>query len=148
MTEPESKYTQPDLTLLGEDHIRAYRETDGEVGYLWNGVPALLLTTTGRRSGQTRTNALIFGRDASDYLVVASMGGAPTHPNWYLNLTDDPNVQVQVKGDKFPATARTADSPERERLWAEAIKAWPNFDVYQSRTPRKIPVVVLERVKS
>ena len=81
----ESNYTQPDLMLLGEDHIRAYQETGGEVGYIWNGVPTLLLTATGRRTGQKRTSALIFGRDTDDYLVVASMGGAPNHPMWYLN---------------------------------------------------------------
>ena len=87
---------------------RRYRETDGEDGYLWNGAPTLLLTTTGRKSGEPRTSALIFARDGDDYLVVASMGGAPKHPAWYLNLTADPTAEVQVKATDFPVTARTA----------------------------------------
>ena len=108
MTEPE--YTAPDLTLLGEDHINAYRETDGEVGYLWNGVPTLLLTATGRRTGEPRTSALIFARDGDDYLVVASMGGWPTHPQWYLNVTANPQAEIQVKGEHIPVVARTASA--------------------------------------
>ena len=90
MTEPTTPHRP---RPLGEEHVRRYRETDGEVGYLWNGVPTLLLTTTGRRTGEARTSALIFGRDGDDYLVVASMGGAPRHPAWYLNLTADPEVE-------------------------------------------------------
>ena len=95
-------HRRPTSRLLGEEHIRRYRETDGEVGYLWNGVPTLLLTTTGRRSGEPRTSALIFGRDGDDYLVVASMGGAPKHPTWYLNLTANPAAEIQVQGDRIP----------------------------------------------
>lgn len=89
---PEPNYTQPDLTLVGEDHIRVYRETGGDTGYLWNGVPTLLLTVTGRRTGRKLTSALIFGRDGDDYLVVASMGGAPSHPSWYVNLQAHPRT--------------------------------------------------------
>src|SRR5213079_24607 len=92
----EPGYTAPDISLLGEEHIRRYRETDGEVGYLWNGAPTLLLTTTGRRTGEPRTSALIFGRDGDDYLVVASLGGAPQHPSWYLNLNANPVAEIQV----------------------------------------------------
>jgi deazaflavin-dependent oxidoreductase (nitroreductase family) len=140
---PEENYTQPDLMLLGEDHIRAYRETGGEVGYVWNGVPTLLLTTTGRRTGQKRTSALIFGRDADDYLVVASMGGAPSHPLWYLNLRANPQADIQVKAETFSVAARTASAAEKPRLWKIVTDVWPNYDVYQSRTDREIPVVVL-----
>ena len=139
----ESNYKQPDLLLLGGDHIRAYRETDGEVGYIWNGVPTLLLTATGRRTGQNRTSALIFGRDADDYLVVASMGGAPTHPLWYLNLQANPEATIQVKADTHPVVAHTASAAEKGRLWKIVTDVWPNYDVYQSRTDRDIPVVVL-----
>src|SRR5215207_8888681 len=78
-TMSEPGYVQPDYSLLGEEHVRRYQETDGEVGHLWNGAPILLLTTTGRRSGRLRTTPLIFGRDGDDHLVVASMGGAPAH---------------------------------------------------------------------
>ena len=139
-------YQQIDASLFGPDHVRRYRETDGEVGYLWNGVPILLLTTTGRKSGELRTTPLIFARDGDDLLVVASQGGAPTHPNWYLNLLERPEAQVQVKGDRFPVHARTAGDEERPRLWEVVRGPWPNYDVYQERTDRVIPVVVLTPV--
>lgn len=139
----ESDYTAPDLTLLGADHIKAYQETDGETGYLWSGVPTLLLTATGRRTGEPRTCALIFARDGDDYLVVASMGGMPTHPQWYLNLTANPQAEIQVKAEHLPVVARTATADEKPRLWKIVSDQWPNYDVYQSRTDREIPVVVL-----
>ena len=141
MSEPN--YTQPDLTLIGESHIKPYRDTDGETGYLWNGAPSLLLTTTGRRSGEPRTQALIFGRDGDDYLVVASMGGAPEHPQWYKNLLADKKAEIQVKGDHIPVVARTASDDEKPRLWKIMTDIWPNYDVYQTRTDRQIPLVVL-----
>ena len=139
----EPGYTAPDISLLGEEHIRRYRETDGEVGYLWNGATALLLTTTGRKTGQPRTQPLIFASDGGDYLVVASMGGAPQHPSWYLNLVDNPDAEVQVKGDVIPVRAHTATDEEKPRLWKIVTEQWPNYDVYQTRTERQIPVVVL-----
>ncbi len=139
----EERYQKPDLDLIGPEHVRRYRETDGDVGYLWNGVPTLLLTTTGRKSGQARTNALIFARHGDDYLVVASMGGAPTHPSWYLNLQAQPAAEVQVRGDHIRVSARTATDEEKPELWKIVTGAWPNYDVYQSRTDRIIPVVVL-----
>ena len=139
----EEGYTAPDISLLGDEHIRRYRETDGEVGYLWNGATALLLTTTGRKTGQPRTQPLIFASDGDDYLVVASMGGAPKHPSWYLNLVDHPDAEVQVKGDIIPVRAHTATNDEKPRLWKIVTEQWPNYDVYQTRTDRQIPVVVL-----
>jgi deazaflavin-dependent oxidoreductase (nitroreductase family) len=139
----EPGYTAPDISLLGEEHIRRYRETNGEVGYLWNGATALLLTTTGRKTGQQRTQPLIFASDGDDYLVVASMGGAPKHPSWYLNLVDNPDAEVQVKGDIIPVRAHTATDEEKPRLWKIVTAQWPNYDVYQTRTDRQIPVVVL-----
>lgn len=138
-----SDYTQPDLTLIGEDHVRAYRETGGETGYLWNGVPTLLLTVTGRRTGRQLTSALIFGRDGDDYLVVASMGGAPMHPSWYANLQVNPTARIQVRADELAVVARTASAAEKPRLWKIMTDQWPNYDVYQSRTDRDIPVIVL-----
>ncbi len=135
-----------DLSLLGEEHVRVYRETDGETGYLWNGSPTLLLTTTGRKSGEPRTIAIIYTPVADTYVLIASKGGSPTHPIWYLNIEADPHVKLQVKAEKFDAIARVAQSPERELLWAEAVKNWPSYDIYQTRTERLIPVVVLERV--
>lgn len=132
-----------DYTLLGESHVRAYRDSDGELGYLWNGAPTLLLTTTGRRTGEPRTSALIYGRDGADYLLVASTGGAPRHPSWYLNLQAQPEAEIQVKAEHIPVLARTASAAEKPRLWKIMTDVWPNYDVYQSRTERIIPVVVL-----
>ncbi len=134
--------------LFGDEHVRRYRQTGGEEGYRWNGVKTLILTTTGRRSGAQLSRALIFGEDADRYIVVASKGGAPRHPDWYLNLTDDPEVQVQVKDDRFRARARTAEGAERERLWRLMAEIWPAYDQYQRRTDRLIPVVILERAES
>ncbi|SEO54886.1 nitroreductase family deazaflavin-dependent oxidoreductase [Trujillonella endophytica] len=141
-----AQYQQIDGTLLNQDHVRVYRETDGEVGYIWNGVPILLLTTTGRKSGEPRTTPLIFARDGDDYLVVASQGGAPTHPNWYLNLLDRPEAEIQVKAERIAVTGRAATEEERPRLWDVVRGPWPNYDVYQERTDRVIPVVVLSPV--
>jgi deazaflavin-dependent oxidoreductase (nitroreductase family) len=139
----ESGYTKPDTTLLGEEHVRKYQETGGEVGYLWNGAPTLLLTTTGRKSGLSRTTPLIFGRHGEDYLVVASQGGAPTHPGWYHNIVATPAVTQQVGPNVFEATAQVATPDERPLLWSIVNEGWPNYDVYQTRTERVIPVVVL-----
>jgi deazaflavin-dependent oxidoreductase (nitroreductase family) len=139
------QYRAPDTSLLGDEHVRVYRETNGEKGYLWNGSPILLLTTKGRTSGLQRTIPIIFTQVGQSYVIIASKGGSPTHPLWYGNLLADPRAQVQIKGVCFDAVARTAESPERERLWAEAVKNWPNYDTYQTRTSRQIPVVVLER---
>ena len=131
--------------LFGEEHIRRYRETDGEVGHIWKrGAKTLLLTTTGRKSGKQTTTPLIYEQAGDGYVVVASKGGAPEHPGWYRNLAKDPNVEVQVKGDVFPARARTATGEERERLWKLAAQQWPDYDAYQTRTDREIPMVVLE----
>ncbi len=143
---PPSASSPIDTSLLGEAHVRAYRESNGEQGYIWNGAPILLLTTTGRQSGEPRTIPIIFSRYGDGYVIMASRGGSPTHPKWYLNILEDPHVQVQVKADAYEAIARTAQSPERENIWAEALEVWPRYDEYQSRTTRQIPVVVLDPV--
>lgn len=135
-----------DLTLTGEEHVRVYRETNGETGYIWNGVTTLLLTFTGRKSGQKRTIAIIYTQVGETPVIIASKGGWPTHPQWYLNLLENPDCEVQIKDRVFKARARIAASPERELIWADCIKNWPNYDLYQSRTDRQIPVVVLEPV--
>lgn len=134
-----------DRSLFGEEHVRRYRETGGEVGHIWNGVPTLLLTTTGRRSGEQRTTPLIYGQDGNRYVVVASKGGAPRHPAWYLNLSAKPDVELQVAAERFRARARTAAANERERLWKLMAGIWPAYDDYQAKTEREIPLVVLER---
>ncbi|MBQ0895919.1 nitroreductase family deazaflavin-dependent oxidoreductase [Micromonospora sp. U56] len=129
------------------DHIRRYVETGGEQGHEWRpGVFTLLLTTRGRRSGKLRRTALIYGRDGDDYLVVASQGGAPQHPAWYLNLLADPEAEVQVGAETFAVRTRTAGPEEKPRMWRTMVDIWPAYDDYQTRTDREIPVVVLERV--
>jgi deazaflavin-dependent oxidoreductase (nitroreductase family) len=133
--------------LFGEEHVRRYIETDGEEGYIWReGSRILLLTTTGRKSGKEHTMPLIFGEDGGSQVLVASRGGAPEHPGWYLNLEANPEVGVQVKGDTFRARARTAEGEERERLWKMMNEIWPHYDEYQTKTTRQIPVVVLDRI--
>jgi deazaflavin-dependent oxidoreductase (nitroreductase family) len=144
----ESKYIKADYSLLGDEHVKRYRETNGEVGYLWNGASCLILTMRGRKSGKQLVIPLICGFDGDNCVIVASKGGAPAHPAWYLNVTANPDVEVQVKADKFRAKARSAEGAERERLWKLMNQVWPNYDQYASRTTRVIPVVVLERVKS
>jgi deazaflavin-dependent oxidoreductase (nitroreductase family) len=144
MSEPG--YTAPDLSLFGEEHVRLYRETGGQIGHEWNGVHTLLLTTTGRKSGLPREQPMIYGVDGDRYIVIASQGGAPSHPAWYLNLIEQPEVDVQVGRDRFAARARAAEHDERERLWKLMAEVWPNFDVYKTRTERHIPVVIIERL--
>jgi deazaflavin-dependent oxidoreductase (nitroreductase family) len=132
--------------LFGDEHVRRYRETAGAVGHDWReGSTILLLTTTGRKSGEKRTAPLIYAKDGDRYVIVASKGGAPEHPGWYQNIEKTPEVEVQVKGDVFRARARTAKGEERERLWRLANTVWKHYDEYATRTTREIPVVVLER---
>jgi deazaflavin-dependent oxidoreductase (nitroreductase family) len=131
--------------LFGQEHVDRYQETDGEEGYEWNDTTVLLLTTTGRKSGEQRTTPLIYREHGDAYLVVASKGGADEPPAWYLNLEADPSVQVQVKGDKFSARARTASADEKPDMWKSMTSTWPQYDEYQESTEREIPVVVLER---
>jgi len=131
--------------LFGDEHVKLYEETNGAEGHEWQGTTALILTTTGRKSGQQRKHALIYQKFGDDYLVVASKGGADEPPTWYLNLEADPEVQVQVLGDKFKARARTATAAEKPAMWEVMAKAWPAYNDYQKKTSREIPVVVLER---
>jgi deazaflavin-dependent oxidoreductase (nitroreductase family) len=150
MTEPRKPTELPSWI---KDHMSRYIATNGEDGYLWDAslgggkgmIPTLLLTTTGRKSGQALTLPLIFGRSGPDYVVVASKGGAPAHPAWYLNLEANPRVQVQVKSDKFSALAHTADSRERASLWPMMVGIYGPYEHYQTKTDRQIPVVVLSR---
>jgi deazaflavin-dependent oxidoreductase (nitroreductase family) len=125
-------------------HVRRYVESDGKRGHRWSGVNTLLLTTRGRRSGKLRRTALIYGRDRGRFLVVGSNGGAKRHPSWFLNLSQDPEVTVQVGPDRFPARARPARGREKPRLWRLMASIWPEYDRYQARTDRDIPVVILE----
>ena len=128
------------------EHMEAYLATNGEEGHVWRGVPTLLLTTTGRRTGRSLMLPLIYGTHGDHYVVVASKGGRPQHPGWYVNLVAEPTVQVQVGAERFTARARTASGDERAALWTRMAEIWPPYNEYQTRTDRQIPVVVLERV--
>ncbi len=131
--------------LFGQEHVRRYLQTDGAEGHDWQGTTVLILTTTGRRSGEARSTPLIYGKRGEDHVVVASKGGAEEHPAWYLNLSEQPEVTVQVRGDRFKAHARTATAEEKPDLWRMMIERWPAYEEYQRKTGREIPVVVLER---
>ena len=131
--------------LFGQEHVDRYQETGGEVGHEWRpGVYTLILTTTGRRSGEPRATPLIYGTHDGALLVVASKGGSDEPPAWYRNLTANPDVEVQVGPDRFRARARTAGPDEKPALWREMAGIWPAYDDYQQRTDRDIPVVVCE----
>lgn len=135
---------QRELPAWIADHLKSYLETNGEEGHIWNGVPTLLLTTTGRKSGEPLQLPLIYGQDGPNYIIVASKGGAPGHPAWYLNLEANPEVELQVKADRFKARARTATAEEKPALWKKMTEIWPAYDEYQGRTSREIPVVIIE----
>lgn len=135
------------------DHVRAYQESDGAQGHYWDAtavggdgpVPCLLLTTIGRRSGKATTHPLVYGTDGDRYVIVASKGGADTHPQWYFNLRATPRVEVQVGQEKFIATATLASGDERRRLWLLMAGVCPPYTDYQAKTLREIPVFVLRR---
>ena len=134
-----------DDDLFGEEHVRVYRETDGERGYQWRGTTILLLSTVGRKSGQERTTPLIHRTDEGRWVVVASKGGSPEHPGWYENLAADPEATIQVRGERIAVRASDAQGDERARLWSLMVEDWPDYDSYQKKTERQIPVVVLSR---
>ena len=127
-------------------HISQYVKTNGRKGHRWQGVPTLLLTTRGRKTGKLRRTALIYGIDADRYVVVASTGGAAQNPAWYLNLVADPDVELQVGAATFQARARTADRDEKPPLWELMASIWPDYDKYQAKTEREIPVIILEQI--
>ena len=133
-----------DDELFGAEHVRVYRETGGERGYNWRrGSKILLLTTTGRKSGEPRTTPLIHRTDGDGWVVIASKGGADDHPAWFQNLQASPEATIEVKADTIPVTATVAEGEERARLWSAMTEDWPDYDEYQRKTDREIPVVVL-----
>ena len=133
----------PDFSLFGDEHVRQYEATGGKVGHDWNGTACLILHTTGRRTGDVRKMPLIYARDGERYVIVASKGGAPQHPGWYLNLVAHPDVVIQVHDRIIPVTARTATPAEKARVWPLMTAQWPSYDDYQAGTKRDIPVVLL-----
>ena len=135
----------PDYSLFGDEHVRQYESTAGRVGHDWNGTSCLVLHTTGRRTGETRKFPLIYGRDGDDWVIVASKGGAPEHPGWYRNLLAHPEATIQVWGEVIPVTARTGTPEDKARVWPAMTAQWPDYDAYQAKTDREIPVVLLRR---
>ena len=152
MIEPRISPQLPDWI---KEHLRNYLASDGENGHLWDAtlgggtgmIPTLLLTTTGRKSGEALTLPLIYGSSGGSYVVIASKGGAPAHPAWYLNLQANPEVGVQVKAQRFNARARTATGAERATLWKKLVEIYRPYEKYQVFAgDREIPVVVLDPV--
>ncbi len=133
------------LRLLGL-HERIYELTGGLWGHRVGGLRMLLLRTTGRRSGQRRTAALLYHRDGDSYVVVGSKGGSDTPPAWLLNLVADPAVEIQVGTRRFPALAGIATAAQRRRLWPVMTGIWPDYARYQTQTKRQIPIVILRPV--
>jgi deazaflavin-dependent oxidoreductase (nitroreductase family) len=145
----------PNLPGWMLEHTNRYLSSGGTDGHMYTVtppgysemiVPSLLLTTTGRKSGEKFIFPLFYGEDGNSYIIVASKGGAPEHPGWYKNLHANPEVEVQVGTKKLKARARTATGEERARLWEKALKFWPPYADYAKKTPREIPVVVLDPV--
>lgn len=132
--------------LFGKEHVERYVATDGEEGHDWQNTTVLILTTIGRKSGEQRSTPLIYQPYGDDVLVVASNGGADQPPLWFRNIEANPEVQVQIKSDRYTARARTATPDEKPDMWRTMAATWPAYDEYQSKTDREIPVVVLERV--
>jgi deazaflavin-dependent oxidoreductase (nitroreductase family) len=131
------------LKLFSRIHVFLYRVSGGRIGGRFKAAPVLLLTTTGRKSGKRRTTPLLYAEDAGRYVIVASVGGAPKHPAWYLNLGGDPEATIQVGGRTLGVRAETASPEERARLWALVTQMYAPYDDYQAKTSREIPVVVL-----
>jgi deazaflavin-dependent oxidoreductase (nitroreductase family) len=133
----------PGASQRSNDQVKTYEATDGAQAGDLRGVPVIILTTRGRKTDALRKTPLMRVTDGEKYAVVASMGGAPEHPVWYLNLQADPVVTVQDKAVKKKYRARTASGADREQWWARAAAVWPDYDNYQTKTDRQIPIVIL-----
>ena len=132
------------VELFWKVHPHLYRWTGGRIGGRVMGLPVLLLTTRGRRTGQPRTNALMYLPSDGSCVVIASCLGEPRHPAWWLNLRAEPKAEVQVRSQRVAVKAREAEGEERSRLWKEIVARQSDYTEYQQRTTRRIPVVLLE----
>ena len=133
------------LRVAGAIHNAVYRLGGGKVAGRMGKAPVLLLSVTGRKSGKRRTMPLLYGRDGDNYVLIASVGGAPKHPAWYHNLKGQ-EAEILVGRKRLRVRAREAEGEERDRLWAHMVALFPNYAEYQTKTERRIPVVVLEPV--
>jgi F420H(2)-dependent quinone reductase len=130
------------------EQVRQYEASRGSEGNTMRGVPVIILWTRGRKSGSVRKTPLMRVHDGDRYAVVASMGGAPEHPQWYANITADPHVSVQDGAEVRDFVAREATGEEKAEWWAKATAVWPDYDAYQEKTDREIPLLVLESATS
>jgi deazaflavin-dependent oxidoreductase (nitroreductase family) len=125
--------------------IAEFRANEGRVGGMFEGAPMVILTSTGARTGKPHTNPLMYLPDGDRVVIFASKGGAPDNPQWYNNLVANPEATIEVGTEKFEVTATVAEGEERDRLYNEQKKRYPQFAEYETKTTRKIPVVILER---
>lgn len=132
------------VRLLSRANVWLYLKTGGRLGSRLAGAPVLLLTSTGRQSGKPRTTPLLYLDLGESFAVVASFGGSPKHPAWFLNLRANPDVDVQVGNEHRERRARIATDDEREQLWPRLVTMYPAYASYQEKTARRIPVVLLE----
>ncbi len=134
-----------DMSAFNTQLIEEFRANGGKVGGMFAGAPLLLLTTTGAKSGQPRTAPLVYTIDDGKWVIIASKGGAPTHPDWFHNLRAHPDVTIEVGTDTFSVRASIPEGDERQRLYDQMAAQMPNFAEYQRNTTRQIPIVLLER---
>ena len=147
----DGEFARRVIKLMSSVNVRVYKLTRGRIGGTWrvgagwrNPVPICLLEHRGRRTGKVRTTPLVYLQDADRVVVVASQAGRPNHPLWFRNIEADPEVTVQIRGERRPMLARTADAEERAELWPRLVGVYRDYDSYQSWTDREIPVVILE----
>ena len=138
--------TMTDWNDFNRNVIDEFRQTGGKVSGMFEGAPMILVTHTGAKSGKSYTTPLVYTRDDDDYVIIASKGGAPEHPQWFRNLVANPDVTIEVGSERFAGRARVTEGDERARLFRAQADLMPNFDDYAKATTREIPVVVLERV--
>ena len=134
-----------EFKAFNENLIAEFRANNGAVTGMFAGAPLLLLTTTGAKSGQPRVSPVVYTRDGDRWVIIASKGGAPTHPDWYHNLRANPKIDVEVGAETFPVTVEDIVGDERDRLWTEIVAERPGFGDYQTKTTRTIPVLRLTR---
>jgi deazaflavin-dependent oxidoreductase (nitroreductase family) len=142
MSQNETPLSSP--TDWVSDHVRRYVDSDGGDGHIMNGVQCLLLTTRGHKSGQLRRTPLVYGQDGDRFVIIASRGGNDSHPAWFLNVEADPEVEIQVLAEHHRLRARIAEGEERTAKWKMMVEIFAEFEEYQKKTSRQIPVVILE----
>ena len=147
-TQREEKIGSVVVKVMSALNTFAYRLTGGRIGgRFMGGAPVLLLVTIGRKSGERRTAPLLYIKEGNDYVIVASKGGMSTHPLWYRNIEANPNVEIEIGREKFKAHARRASTEEKRTLWPKLVAMYPDYNDYQARTARDIPVLILSPTK-